>query len=218
MTTPFRRGIAAPTRRSRRRGWANSPSGSRRRSRRWTRCWSSAIPRAPISRSRCWPTWSARGGCLRRGPVLSLLTLGQVVPMVSFLPRAGRLRADLALMSETGRVAWVDVTAPGRWLRLRAVRSGGGLGRRGAGQTLAAGPVGGLHPDPVGGRAGARCDGGSSSGISSISTPSTTAGRSGAYDYFAVTAGPRTLPRALRPAPSASRIETAVSRYTDLAA
>jgi hypothetical protein len=44
-----------------------------------------------------------RGGCLA-GPVLSLLTLGQVVPMVSFLPRAGRLRADLALMSETGQV------------------------------------------------------------------------------------------------------------------
>jgi hypothetical protein len=31
-----------------------------------------------------------------------------------------------------------------RWLRLRALRSGGGLGRRGAGQTLAAGPVGGV--------------------------------------------------------------------------
>ncbi len=47
------------------------------------------------------------------GPALSLLTLGQVVPMVSFLPRAGRLRADLRLLSTSERIAWVDVSAPG---------------------------------------------------------------------------------------------------------
>ncbi|GAA0293124.1 hypothetical protein [Rhodovulum strictum] len=47
------------------------------------------------------------------GPALSLLTLGQVAPMVSFLPRAWRLRADLALMAGQGRIPWVDVTAPG---------------------------------------------------------------------------------------------------------
>ncbi|TCP42839.1 hypothetical protein [Rhodovulum marinum] len=47
------------------------------------------------------------------GPALSLLTLGQVVPMVSFLPRANRLRADLWLMAGQGRIPWVDVTAPG---------------------------------------------------------------------------------------------------------
>lgn len=47
------------------------------------------------------------------GPALSLLTLGHVVPMVSFLPRAGRLRADLACLSTRPEIAWVDVTAPG---------------------------------------------------------------------------------------------------------
>ena len=47
------------------------------------------------------------------GPALSLLTLGHVVPMVSFLPRAGRLRADLAFLSTRPEIAWVDVTAPG---------------------------------------------------------------------------------------------------------
>ena len=47
------------------------------------------------------------------GPALSLLTLGHVVPMVSFLPRATRLRADLAYLSARPDVAWVDVTAPG---------------------------------------------------------------------------------------------------------
>jgi hypothetical protein len=47
------------------------------------------------------------------GPVLSLLTLGQVVPMVSFLPKAGRLRGDLQYLSAQDALTWVDVTAPG---------------------------------------------------------------------------------------------------------
>jgi len=47
------------------------------------------------------------------GPVLSFLSLGQVVPMVSFLPEAHRLRADLAYLSTRKELTWVDVTAPG---------------------------------------------------------------------------------------------------------
>ncbi|RUS59286.1 hypothetical protein EGN72_15190 [Pseudorhodobacter sp. E13] len=47
------------------------------------------------------------------GPALSFLSLGQVVPMVSFLPAAYRLRADLAYLSQTEALDWVDVTAPG---------------------------------------------------------------------------------------------------------
>lgn len=47
------------------------------------------------------------------GPTLSFLTLGQVVPMVSFLPDAWRLRADLAFMAQQSVPFWVDVTAPG---------------------------------------------------------------------------------------------------------
>ena len=47
------------------------------------------------------------------GPVLGFLSLGQVVPMVSFLPRADRLRADLAYLSGSDALTWVDVTAPG---------------------------------------------------------------------------------------------------------
>jgi pimeloyl-ACP methyl ester carboxylesterase len=46
-------------------------------------------------------------------PALSFLTLGQVVPMVSFLPRATRLRRDLQEMSEQELIPWYDVTAPG---------------------------------------------------------------------------------------------------------
>ncbi len=47
------------------------------------------------------------------GPVLGFLSLGQVVPMVSFLPDAHRLRADLRYLSTRQELAWVDVTAPG---------------------------------------------------------------------------------------------------------
>ncbi len=46
-------------------------------------------------------------------PKLSFLSLGHVVPMVSFLPNANRLRRDLNLLSEEDRLIWVDVTAPG---------------------------------------------------------------------------------------------------------
>ena len=44
---------------------------------------------------------------------LSFLSLGQAVPMVSFLPKADRLRGDLALLGSTDQLAWVDVTAMG---------------------------------------------------------------------------------------------------------
>src|SRR6056297_957408 len=47
------------------------------------------------------------------GPALSFLSLGQVVPMVSFLPRARRLRGDLRYLSTRHELTWVDVSAPG---------------------------------------------------------------------------------------------------------
>ena len=47
------------------------------------------------------------------GPALGFLSLGQVIPMVSFLPRAERLRADLHFLSTSDQLTWVDVTAPG---------------------------------------------------------------------------------------------------------
>jgi hypothetical protein len=47
------------------------------------------------------------------GPALAFLSLGQVVPMVSFLPGARRLRADLHDLSLCKSPSWVDVSAPG---------------------------------------------------------------------------------------------------------
>jgi hypothetical protein len=54
-----------------------------------------------------------RGGLPDSRPALAFLSLGQVVPMVSFLPEARRLRGDLAYLSAREELTWVDVTAPG---------------------------------------------------------------------------------------------------------
>jgi len=53
------------------------------------------------------------GGLPQPSPALAFLSLGQVVPMISFLPRANRLRADLRYLSARSEITWVDVTAPG---------------------------------------------------------------------------------------------------------
>ncbi len=48
-----------------------------------------------------------------RGPKLGFLSLGHVVPMVSFLPKADGLRADLNFLCQQENLTWIDVTAPG---------------------------------------------------------------------------------------------------------
>ncbi|WP_170324837.1 hypothetical protein [Ruegeria arenilitoris] len=53
------------------------------------------------------------GGLPDDRPALSFLTLGQVGPMVSFLPKAEDLRTDLQFLSEQPDITWVDVSAPG---------------------------------------------------------------------------------------------------------
>ena len=58
---------------------------------------------------------SALANLAREGrlpPQVSLLTLGHVVPMASFLPGAGQLRRDLHDLAAAQQV-WVDVSAPG---------------------------------------------------------------------------------------------------------
>ncbi|MEM6635095.1 MAG: hypothetical protein AAF667_04305 [Pseudomonadota bacterium] len=61
---------------------------------------------------------SLLGRLLRRdalaeaGPAIGLLSLGHVVPMISFLPNANALRDDLHILARSPRVDWVDVSAP----------------------------------------------------------------------------------------------------------
>lgn len=54
-----------------------------------------------------------RDDILAHTPKLAFLTLGQVVPMMSYLPKADKLRADLHFLSQQNSLTWVDVTAPG---------------------------------------------------------------------------------------------------------
>ena len=150
-----------------------------------------------------------------KGPNLAFLSLGQVVPMVSFLPRADRLRADLRFLSRSDLLTWVDVTAPGDGCAFALC-------------------------DPVAVSGVATPDKRWPLVISAAFTQTLSLekwqalrwrfhrlhfqylcafDRPGDYDYFQITAGPETL--ALRyegRVPSKSRIEAAVSKYTSVAA
>ena len=54
-----------------------------------------------------------RAGVVSPKSRISFLSLGDVVPMVSFLPAATELRSDLKQLGNSDAVTWVDVTAPG---------------------------------------------------------------------------------------------------------
>lgn len=52
------------------------------------------------------------GADKRKGPHLSFLTLGQTIPMLSFLPGAARLREELRALGKAEEIEWIDVTSP----------------------------------------------------------------------------------------------------------
>ena len=54
-----------------------------------------------------------RVGVVTSKSPISFLSIGHVVPMVSFLPAATELRSDLKQLGNSDAVTWVDVTAPG---------------------------------------------------------------------------------------------------------
>ncbi len=148
------------------------------------------------------------------GPVLSFLSLGQVVPMVSFLPQAQRLRADLRYLSTRDELTWVDVTAPGDGCAFALCD-----------------PVAVSGVAPESGKRWPLV-------ISAAFTQTLSAerwkelrwrffrlhfqymcafDRPGDYDYFRITAGPVTLgARYKGRKPSGSRIERAESKFTSV--
>ncbi|SEN28486.1 hypothetical protein SAMN04488003_11297 [Loktanella fryxellensis] len=150
----------------------------------------------------------------QQGPQLSFLSLGQVVPMMSFLPDAKRLRRDLHALSTTD-MAWVDITAPGDGCAFALC-------------------------DPVAVSGVAPPDARWPLVISAAFTQTLSPERWTAlrwkflrlhfqylcafdrprdYDYFRVTAGPLTLGYRYRDrAPSASRIATPTSGHVDMGA
>lgn len=148
------------------------------------------------------------------GPKLSFLSLGQVVPMVSFLPKAYRLRADLQFLSTQPNITWVDVTAPGDGCAFALC-------------------------DPVSVSGVATSDKRWPLVLSAAFTQTLSPkrwkelrwkffrlhfqymcafDRPRDYDYFQITAGPQTLrDRYAGRGPSKSRIDHAVSKYTSVA-
>ncbi|MFN3661911.1 hypothetical protein [Yoonia sp.] len=148
------------------------------------------------------------------GPALAFMSLGQVVPMVSFLPEAKQLRADLAFLATREDLTWVDVTAPGDGCCFALCDPVAVTGVTPPGK----------HWPLV---------------ISAAFTQTLSAARwkklrwrffrlhfqylcafdhPKDYDYFQITAGPLTLADRFRGrAPSKSRIDVPMSKYTSLA-
>ncbi len=146
---------------------------------------------------------------------LSFLTLGQVVPMVSFLPDAYQLREDLAQLSASETLTWVDVSAPGDGCAFAlcdpvAVSGVAGLGKRWP-LVLSAAFTQTLSPErwrELRWR------------FFRLHFQYLCAfDRAGDYDYFRITAGPETLGQRFKGrAPSKSRKEDALSPYRSVRA
>ena len=148
-------------------------------------------------------------------PALALLTLGQSIPMVSFLPEARQLRADLRLLSEQKHLAWVDVSAPGDGcsFALADPVAVSGVGREGKPWPLvmSAAFTQTLAPETLR-RLRRRYFHLHFQYLCAFDRPAD-------YDYFRITAGPLTLAERFRGrAPSKSRIDVAVSPYRSVAA
>jgi len=149
------------------------------------------------------------------GPKLAFLSLGQVVPMVSFLPKAGRLRADLHDLSLSDALTWVDVSAPGDGCSFAlcdpvAVSGVATRGKRWP-LVISAAFTQSLSPE--------RWDALKRRFHRLHFQYLCAFDRPKDYDYFQITAGPLTLADrfADRP-PSKSRIDVAASAYTSMVA
>lgn len=154
-----------------------------------------------------------REGLPEPRPALAFLSLGQVVPMVSFLPKAQRLRRDLAYLSARPELTWVDVTAPGDGCAFALCDPVAVTG---------VAPEGKIWPLII------------SAAFTQTLSPERWAelrwrffrlhfqylcafDRPGDYDYFQITAGPITLADRYRDrAPSRSRIETPLSPWRSM--
>jgi len=149
------------------------------------------------------------------GPALGFLSLGQVVPMVSFLPAAHRLRADLHDLARRPEVTWIDVTAPGDGCAFAlcdpvAVSGLGGPDQRWP-LVLSAAFTQTLSPE--------RWKALRWRFFRLHFQYLCAFDRPGDYDYFRITAGPRTLAaRFAGRRPSKSRIDRPASPYTSMAA
>ena len=156
-----------------------------------------------------------QGRVPKSGPALSFLTLGQVVPMVSFLPKAFRLRADLQYLSARSELTWVDVTAPGDGCAFALCDPVAVSGVAPADQrwplVFSAAFTQTLSPE--------RWEELKRQFFRLHFQYMCAFDRPKDYDYFQITAGPKTLGlRYAGRAPSVSRIDVPASKFTSIAA
>ncbi len=155
-----------------------------------------------------------RAGLPGTRPALSFLSLGQVVPMVSFLPRATRLRADLRDLSMRDELFWLDVTAPGDGCAFALCDpvSVSGVAPEGKRWPLVISAAFTQTLSPAKWQALRRRW--FRLHFQYICAFDALPGAADDYDYFRITAGPQTLAaRYAGRKPSKSRIETPVNRW-----
>ena len=147
------------------------------------------------------------------GPALGFLSLGQVVPMLSFLPQAHQLRADLRRLSVCEHITWVDVSAPGDGCSFALCDPVAVSGVQSAAKrwplviSAAFSQTLGTEKWQALKRRYFRLH---FQYLCAFDQP-------GDYDYFAITAGPMTLAeRFANRAPSQSRIETPTSAHVSV--
>ncbi|MEM9434896.1 MAG: hypothetical protein AAGA12_13315 [Pseudomonadota bacterium] len=145
---------------------------------------------------------------------LGFLSLGHVVPMMSFLPEATKLRTDLHDLAARAEVTWIDISAPGDGCSFALCD-----------------PVSVTGVEPRGKRWPLVLSAAFSKTLSDEKRRALrwrffrlhfqylcAFDQPGAYDYFQITAGPMTLASRFRDrSPSRSRIDVAASKYRNIA-
>ncbi|MGR3724389.1 alpha/beta hydrolase [Abyssibius alkaniclasticus] len=129
-----------------------------------------------------------RDGRLNGPGHVALLTLGQVIPMMSFLPAAQRLRRNLRAVAASRRIFWLDVSsqADGGCFALADAAAVSGVAPQGAQNPLV---ISAAFADTVEGAETQRFFARHFQYYRAFARPEN-------YDYFAITAGP--LPLAAR--------------------
>jgi len=150
-----------------------------------------------------------RDGMITGDTPLGMLSLGEVIPMISYLPAARGLRRSLHALGKSTRVFWLDVTAPGDGgcfaLCDPVAVSGVGTGPK----VLSAAFSQTLKPETYAAR--------KRSFFKLHFQYLCAFDQPGAYDYFAITAGPKTLEdRFGAQADSPSKRTQCFSKCTDM--
>jgi len=150
-----------------------------------------------------------REGMIKGDTPLGMLSLGEVIPMISYLPAARGLRRSLHALGKSARVFWLDVTAPGDGGCFALCDPAAVSGVGGGPKVLSAAFSQTLKPETYAARKRA---------FFKLHFQYLCAfDKPDKYDYFAITAGPKTLHARYGAQPdSPSKRTQCFSKYTDM--